>query len=180
MRTEIGLDDWLVMVSMLLAIVNCACNEAGLVPNGLGKSEWSLTPDMMTKVQIYLYITAALYAFNVAMTKLAMLAFFQRLFPSVGAQRALLGTFIFVILWGFAYGFFTLFQCSPISYFWKGWDGEHSGKCAGSIRMILSHAGLNITIDVWMLFIPISQLIRLGMDWKKKAGVFLMFLIGTL
>lgn len=180
MRTDIGLDDYLIVISMLGGIAYCALNEAGLVPNGLGKSEWSLSFDQITRVQIYLYATAALYVFDVAVTKLSMLAFYGRLFPTLVVQHLARGTFAFVVLWGTAYGFFSLFQCRPVSYFWTEWDGEHSGKCVGSLRVILSHASLGIAIDVWMIIIPLWQLARLNMDWKKKMGVVLMFLVGTL
>lgn len=46
--------------------------------------------------------------------------------------------------------------------------------------MILSHAITSIVIDLWMLAIPLSQMINIQLSWSKKAGVILMFCLGTL
>jgi hypothetical protein len=60
------------------------------------------------------------------------------------------------------------------------WDGEHSGRCFDMYAMILSHAITSIVMDLWMLAIPLSQMIHIQLSWSKKAGVILMFCLGTL
>jgi hypothetical protein len=43
-----------------------------------------------------------------------------------------------------------------------------------------SNAAISIVLDGWMLALPISQLFGLQLHWKKKIGVAMMFVVGTL
>jgi len=83
-----------------------------------------------------------------------------------------LGTVVFDIL--------AITQCQPISFAWNGWDKLHKGHCVGVGEVTLASALLSITLDLWMLAIPLSQVVRLQMKWKRKLAVALMFALGTL
>jgi hypothetical protein len=74
----------------------------------------------------------------------------------------------------------ALFQCQPISFYWKGWDQLHKGHCIGINGLAWAIAAVGIILDFWMLGIPISQLIHLQMKWKRKLAVASMFGVGTL
>jgi hypothetical protein len=74
----------------------------------------------------------------------------------------------------------AIFQCRPISYYWSGWDGEHQGTCLNVNGLAWSNAAISIVLDGWMLALPISQLFGLQLHWKKKIGVAMMFVVGTL
>ena len=39
---------------------------------------------------------------------------------------------------------------------------------------------VSVVIDVWMIAIPLSQIRKLELHWKKKVGAAIMFLTGTL
>ncbi len=72
------------------------------------------------------------------------------------------------------------FQCRPIDYFWSRWDGEHQGTCVNFNAIGWANAIVGITLDLWMLAIPLNKLRGLKLSWKKKLGVTLMFCVGTL
>ena len=42
------------------------------------------------------------------------------------------------------------------------------------------NAVLGVAIDVWLLAIPLFQLRKLQLEWKKKAVAGVMFLTGAL
>jgi hypothetical protein len=73
-------------------------------------------------------------------------------------------------------------QCRPISFFWISWDRLHEGegKCIGVNALGWAIAAASIILDVWMLAIPLSQLVQLQMKWQRKVAVGLMFTVGTL
>jgi hypothetical protein len=43
-----------------------------------------------------------------------------------------------------------------------------------------TNAAISILLDAWMLGLPMSQLVALQLHWKKKIGVGMMFVVGTL
>lgn len=46
--------------------------------------------------------------------------------------------------------------------------------------MIVTHAAVNIGLDVWMLVLPSTQVLRLNLRWREKAEILAMFGIGIL
>lgn len=83
-------------------------------------------------------------------------------------------------MFGVAFVVAVIFQCSPISYNWTKWDGEHEGSCLNITAIAWSNAAMSIVFDVWMLAVPLSLLHKLRLHWKRKLGVALMFSVGTL
>lgn len=43
-----------------------------------------------------------------------------------------------------------------------------------------ANAAISVALDVWMLAVPLWNLKRLNLHWKKKVGVAAMFVVGTL
>ncbi|KAI9148921.1 CFEM domain-containing protein [Paramyrothecium foliicola] len=176
---ELGLDDWLILVTIISAIPSAVITVRGAAPNGLGKDIWTLTPVEITNVLFYFYHMAYLYFLLVALVKLSIISFYIRIFPGRAVQRLLWGTFVFTIVWALTFIFTVILQCQPISYFWTQWERTHNGRCASASRISWSHASLNIALDLWVLAIPLWQLKGLHLHWKKKLGVAIMFGVGT-
>lgn len=179
-RVPLGLDDWLILAAFLTTIPSAVITVHGSAANGLGRDIWTLTPDQITNVLMYFYCMAFLYFAQVALVKLSIIAFFMRIFPSRNLQRILWATFVFTALFGVAFVLTAIFQCRPVRYFWTKWDGFHEGKCADANAISWSNAIINIALDIWMLAVPLWQLRSLQLHWKKKVGVALMFIVGTL
>lgn len=92
----------------------------------------------------------------------------------------ILCTVAFDILFGVAFIITALLQCRPISYNWTNWRGEGGGQCIDISKVAWANAIVSIALDLFMLAIPLSQLRELKLHWKKKVGVALMFVVGTL
>jgi hypothetical protein len=61
------------------------------------------------------------------------------------------------------------------------WDGEHQGTCLINNNALgFANAGISILLDIWMLCLPLTQLLKLSLHWKKKVGVAMMFSVGLL
>ncbi|KAF4992906.1 hypothetical protein FGRMN_6849 [Fusarium graminum] len=180
LQLPFGLDDLFVGSAMLLTIPCIAINAHGLIPNGMGLDIWTVQPQEITNFGLYFYIMTILYFTLQTFLKLSMIFFYLRIFPTRGVRRALWATVIFNCLYGLIYIIITIFQCRPIHLFWTKWQNEEhlEGSCININYMTWSSGGLTIALDAWILSIPLSQLRKMNMDWKKKIGVGIMFSVG--
>lgn len=121
-----------------------------------------------------------LYFIEAALVKISILFFYLRIFPGNTFIKLVHYTIILNVLLTIAFVLPTIFQCSPISYQWKQWDGEHEGKCIDNNALAFANAGINIAMDIWVLALPLLHIVRLNLHWKKKVGVTLMFCVGAL
>lgn len=178
-RMDFGCDDWSVLLLLAFTIAATVVAVCGIIKNGLGRDIWTLTPQQITDMLMYFYMTAWLYFIGTTLLKLSLIFFYMRVFPSKEVQRLLWGTNVFVVLWGTTFVTVAIFQCRPITYFWTKWDGFHEGTCLDLDAITMSHAAISIALDFWILGIPLWQLWGLKMHWEKKVGVALMFSVGT-
>lgn len=177
---DLAIDDWFVLATAVAALPSAIITVYGTTANGLGQDIWTLPAEQITRVLKFFYIMASLYFTQCALVKLSIVCFYMRIFPAREVQRVLWGTFIATSVWGVAFVLVAIFQCQPISYFWKQWDGLHQGSCASTNAITWSHASISIALDLWILAIPLWQLRSLKLHWKKKIGVAVMFCVGTL
>ncbi|KAK4233325.1 hypothetical protein C8A03DRAFT_38969 [Achaetomium macrosporum] len=176
---NVSLDDYVVFFLILVGVPSVVITHYGTVPNGLGRDIWTLTPQNITDFLFNFYLMAIFYFVQVMLVKLCLLLFYLRIFPSQTVRSLLWGTVAFDIVFGIIFFFLAIFQCSPISYFWQSWDGEHEGKCLNINAIAWANAGISIALDLWMLAVPLAQIKTLNLHWKKKIGVGLMFCVGT-
>lgn len=174
------MDDYLIVATLIFGIPSTIVQDLGTISHGLGEDIWTLGFDTITLFAKWFYIMEVLYFFNVAMLKLSLLFFFQRIFPAKPVQKILWGTIVFNAMTGIAFVITAIFQCTPISHYWEKWDGEHTnGTCINVNALGWANAIISILMDVWMLAIPLWQVSRLKMAWRKKISVALMFCVGT-
>ncbi|KAH7310802.1 CFEM domain-containing protein [Stachybotrys elegans] len=175
----VGLDDWLTLATLVFGVTAAWVHLFGSIPNGLGKDIWTLRPDQITEFSAAFYHSCWTYFLASALLKMAMIAFFLRVFPTPGVQRLLKGSFIFTGVYGGAFVITALFQCIPIHHFWTGWDGLHSGSCANANAISWANAIGGIALDLWIIGIPLWQLRYIQLHWKRKVAVVFMLLVGT-
>jgi len=126
------------------------------------------------------FVFEVIYTIGLATIKTSIVFFYLRLFPNRRFRILLWGTLLFNILLGVSFTVVDFLQCRPLSFFWEGWDNEHSGICIDYTAMGFAHAGINIVLDMWMLILPATQVYSLKLPFGKKIQVLLMFSIGIL
>jgi hypothetical protein len=179
-NSELGLDDYFIAFTLGAGIPSSILTVHGIISNGLGRDIWTITPKQITDFVHIFYAMEILYFAQVALLKLSLLFFYLRIFPGPNIRRLLWATIIFDVCFGTIFVFLAIFQCRPISYYWKSWDGEHQGTCLNVNSLGWTNAAISILLDAWMLGLPMSQLVALQLHWKKKIGVGMMFVVGTL
>jgi hypothetical protein len=179
-ESRMALDDYLIFATLLVGQPSTILIDRGLIPNGLGRDVWTMSFDQVTAFGKYFYWVEICYFAQLSVLKLSFLFFYKRIFPGRTIQKIIIATIIFSVLYGIVFVIVAVFQCRPISYYWTKWDGEHNGHCIDINALVWANAAVSIAVDLWMLGIPLSQLIHLKLSFSKKAGVVIMFCLGTL
>ncbi|TEY49541.1 hypothetical protein BOTCAL_0284g00060 [Botryotinia calthae] len=178
--TQLWWDDYVATFVMIVGIPQAVINVRGLTGNGLGKDIWTLDFKNISDMIRWFYAAEILYFAQVNLIKVSILFFFLRLFPERKIRLTIWGTIIANLLIFIIIDLLAALQCRPISFYWKRWDGEHSGKCLNINALAFSSAGVSIVMDIWMLILPLTQLYDLNLHWKKKIGVAAMLSIGII
>lgn len=197
LRLGLASDDYAILVTLACGIPSSVMNVRGTGGNGEGKDIWTLPFDMITRFGVYFYTLEILYFAQVMLLKMTLLFFYLQIFPGP-ARKLLWGTVVVNGIFGVSFMLLATFQCTPISFFWDGWDGEHKGKwyvitsltpcdllanrknSLNSNAIGWANAAISIALDLWMIAIPMWQVRNLNLHWKKKVGVAIMLLVGTL
>ncbi|KAK5993882.1 Satratoxin biosynthesis SC1 cluster 4-like protein [Cladobotryum mycophilum] len=176
----VGPDDIIIVGAVMLGAPGIIVNQHGLIGNGLGKDVWTLPFAQLPDFAMYFYIMEIIYITEISLIKLSLSVFYLYVFPGGRIRRLLIGTAIFNVCFGIAFVITGVFQCTPVSFYWTQYlDNAPHGKCIDLNTFAWAHAAAGVAIDVWMIALPISQIRRLDLHWKKKIGVTFMFLIGT-
>jgi len=118
------------------------------------------------------------------LTKLSILGFYLRFFPFAvfpGLRTAIYITIGITAASGVSFVFTIIFQCTPISFFWSGVDDPlPTGSCIEINIYAWTVASFNFALDVWLLVLPMPELLKLSLPRRKKVVVCLMFAVGSL
>ncbi|KND89451.1 hypothetical protein TOPH_05819 [Tolypocladium ophioglossoides CBS 100239] len=183
MRQRLGADDWVIAVALVLfGLPSIATMIFGLTAHGLGKDIWGLQPADLTAFARYFYIMEILYLILMTLIKLTLSLFYLDIFCGKIVRRLLWGMVVFHIAFGIAFVVKVIFQCSPISFYWRKFDISQApdGHCIDINASGWANAAIGVAVDFWLIAIPLSQVKKLNLHWKKKVGAALMFLTGAL
>lgn len=180
-RRSLGPDDKIILLTVLLRISGTVLNIEGLANHGMGKDVWTMSVSDLSTFVMWLYIMEVLYLAELSLLKLSLSAFYLCVFPGKGIRRLLWGICILNVLFGVVFVTTAIFQCTPIHYWWSQY-GENPGEghCININAMAWSNATISVLIDILMIATPLSQIKKLQLHWRKKVGVIMMFLTGTL
>ncbi|OHX00889.1 integral membrane protein [Colletotrichum incanum] len=118
-----------------------------------------------------------LYVAIIILAKLAIVAFFARIFSDRKFQIACQIVCTVLACHGLIFIFLIMFECSPVASIW---DRTLDRKCIDLNAATLASAILSIVEDFAILAMPIQQLKKLQLTRKKKMAVGLMFSLGSL
>ncbi|KAK1994256.1 hypothetical protein LX36DRAFT_713996 [Colletotrichum falcatum] len=174
-----GPDDYTIFAAYVL-LVGYTSLHAYIEGHGAGRDLWTLTE---SQIDIYFKILYALRIFYhscIDMIKASILFSYLRIFhlPDEKIRTALWVTMIINLLTGLIFVFVGVFQCQPITLAWTFWTGEAKGKCVNIVYVSLAHAGINITLDLWILILPATQIWGMNLARRKKFAVMAMFSLG--
>lgn len=173
-------DDWLIVSIFILGAPSIAINVFGLAFHGLGQDVWGISLSELETFHNYFFAMELLYLILLTLIKLTLSLFYLNIFLGCLVRRILWGTVVFQILFGVSFVVKCIFQCSPTQYYWAKFSDEITvGHCINVNASGWANAGISIAVDLWLIGIPLTQIGKLRLHWKKKAAASVMFLIGT-
>ncbi|KAF5972897.1 hypothetical protein FCOIX_9101 [Fusarium coicis] len=173
-----GHDDSLILAALPFIIgFNIFCQI--LTSKGLGLDIWFVEEDNIRTFLILIFASELSYAIALALVKLSILAFFLRIFPDQTFRTVVRWTTIFILVMCPIYLVLILVQRRPLDVLWNGWRDKRPRGVILSANLIgITHGAWNVALDVWMMILPMTQLLKIGIKLKKKIGVIAMFGVG--
>jgi hypothetical protein len=130
-----------------------------------------------------LIVHEVLYVTILMLTKLSILFVYLRIFPlriMPKLRIAIPITMAIVIAAGTAQVLVLIFQCLPVDYFWDRLRDSRGGHCNNIGAWGWANGSLNVAFDLCLITMPLPELIKLNLYWKKKLRACLMFIVGGL
>ncbi|KAL6715466.1 hypothetical protein ACLMJK_006427 [Lecanora helva] len=171
-------DDWVILAALIIFTALFGVDIWHVVGGQLGKHAIRVTPHEIMIFLKSLYVFNPLYTNIIPLVKISILLLYKRLFP---LDRVHLIIYILVgILVGFEISttFVDIFGCHPIAAAWNK-KIPHS-HCVVPQTLYMATAGINLATDVIILCIPMPLVWGLRLSVKRKVGVSLIFVLGSL
>lgn len=178
------------MSAYVIELVNLygTCTNDIIVPNyGMGRHFWTLSEEDVVEYFKHIWSTNLTYCASTTFIKLAILVQYLRLFDmqSKTARSLTWAMIVIVSLWGTIFFFLALFACKPIA---KNWLWDLPGTCIawGSknpdalFATWAAHAASNMSLDFFILILPIPFLKRLRIQGRTRLGLIALFTMGGL
>lgn len=137
-----------------------------------------VSPEDLTKGLKIFYIGYVIYNMGITLSKLAALAFYARVFSRNSNKmffRTLQITATIILVVWLVTIFTDMFQCTPIK---KAWHPEIEGHCINTWKWWLANGVFSITLDIWILLLPLPILWNLQLQASRKIFITIMFLCG--
>lgn len=136
-----------------------------------------------------IYALQILYTIMIHITKLSILYFYLQFFPFTVFPRvrtAIYATMVFTVAMAISFFMAVTFQCTPVHSYWSKFDESVSPAEMASWTCIditvYGYAGsaLQIILDLWLMALPMPELLKLSLPIRKKLVVCFMFAVGSL
>ncbi|KXH60139.1 CFEM domain-containing protein [Colletotrichum salicis] len=175
-----GPDDFTLILGYLFSI-SFAISKFQGYQLGIGRDIWTLSYDEITRFMQIFFAFEVIYTLSISALKASILFFYIRVFSMVSRTFSLVlwCTQAFNFLFCLAFTVANLNQCRPFSNAWEAWDGRHPGYCINVYAMFIAHAAINIALDVWMLGLPVTQVLWLNLRKRQKVEIVVMFGLGV-
>ena len=126
--------------------------------------------------QLY-YVSQILYAVVLNLVKISILLLFLRVFTNNRFRLVTKICLLWMVCQTVAFFFAVTFQCMPVSSIWNPTPDR---KCINTTAVIYAGAVVSIFEDVFIIILPIRELLALNMSPRQRLGVIFMFAIGSL
>ncbi|KAG6009454.1 hypothetical protein E4U21_002369 [Claviceps maximensis] len=181
---RLGSEDWTILGATVTTLTSSMIQTFFLMPNGLGRDVWTLDVAHLVRFGLYFYIMEILYLILITLVKICLSLFYLNIFPGRGIRKLLWITVGFHVAAGLAFILKTVFQCTPLEYNWMKYGGNRTtttpGHCIDIHASGWANGVLGVAADIWLIALPLTQLQKLKLHWKKKVGAAVMFMTGGL
>lgn len=118
-----------------------------------------------------------IYFVSLAATKMSILLFYTRLFPTREFKLAAKVITCIVSAWLIATILVSIFSCNPVRGFWTH---EAGSKCINSEHFYIANAVPNIITDAFILILPLRMVWGLHTSKWERVALTFIFMLGSL
>ncbi|KAA8630535.1 hypothetical protein SMACR_05627 [Sordaria macrospora] len=174
-RDCFGTDDILMFISMACFTTYAAFAMSGLVQGSKTDDYAISTSNSVTEAKKFWWACYHAYALTILFAKLSVSWFLLRLTTINKIHRYIIyGSVVIAICNSTAFVFFTIFQCTPVSYFWD--DVTQPGQCVRPLVAEYVCSALNIVTDLVCALLPAWIIYHLKI--RLRTRIALMTLMG--
>ncbi|KAL8810886.1 MAG: hypothetical protein Q9200_002234 [Gallowayella weberi] len=142
-----------------------------------GKDDYMIIVALITSFVKTDQATQVLFGCSITATKLSILFFYNRLFPSRTFHLVSLVTIIASILWWVGVILTSFLHCRPFAYYWD--RSIPGGYCVNDNLIGYTITSFNIVTDLVVLVLPIPWLWGMNMAVPKRMAVVGLFVLGS-
>jgi hypothetical protein len=121
------------------------------------------------------YIFSHFYDIALVSVKLAILAFYWRVFVHPVFRYFVLATAAFIVAWGIGITVALGIVCQPLESYW---DRNVAGECLAMVTFTYFTNISNLITDIWIFLMPVPMIWHLQLQTKKKMMLTVIFCIG--
>ncbi|PYH82464.1 integral membrane protein [Aspergillus uvarum CBS 121591] len=175
---SVSYDDYLMIISVVLSCILTGVT-LDMLNWGLGKHMWDVPYSSLTPWFLKLNVVAAIiYCAGTGFTKVSVLIFYLRIFPSKTFHYAVWTVIFIAVGYNVASVLANIFSCSPVA---ASWDYSiTNATCMNRPVFYFANAGLGIFTDFMTTLVPIPWLRRLQMPFRQKFAVGAMLAMGCI
>lgn len=126
--------------------------------------------------QLY-YVSQILYVIVIDLVKISILLLFLRVFTNSRFRLVTKICLVWMACQTIAFFFAVTLQCVPVSSIW---DSSADRKCVNTTAVIYAGAVCSIFEDIFIIILPVRELLALNMSPRQRLGVIFMFALGSL
>ncbi|KAJ5966718.1 hypothetical protein N7501_002966 [Penicillium viridicatum] len=187
-RTQVvrawGWDDGTMVIAMALNTAFAICGIVGC-KYGLGMelSYFTLHPDHLHRALLCWWVGQLFYVLTCVVAKLSIIIALLRITISRIHANILYAAMTIATVIGLIFFFFTIFQCSPVNYFWNRMQPHTHGSCINrspltAVAYVYS-VGAAIT-DLTIGLLPVALIWDLRMNRRTKIAIIAILSIGCI
>ncbi|KAJ5238181.1 hypothetical protein N7489_008272 [Penicillium chrysogenum] len=187
-RTQVvrawGWDDGTMVIAMALNTVFAICGIVGC-KYGLGRklAYFALHPDDFHRALLCWWTGQLFYVLTCVVAKISIIIALLRITVSRVHAYILYAVIALATAIGLIFFFFTMFQCSPVDFFWNRAQPKANGSCIDTNVLIgvayLYSVGAAIT-DLTIGLLPVALIWDLRMKRRNKGAIVAILGIGCI
>ncbi|OCL09388.1 hypothetical protein AOQ84DRAFT_23109 [Glonium stellatum] len=174
-KNGITLDDYLIIFATICLVGECASGLGYGPPHGMGRHITAVSAENLKIFRKGDYVFSHFYDLALGSVKLAILAFYYRVFIVPIFQYVVLATAAFIVCWEIAITTTLAVVCRPINAFW---DDNVKGTCLNLVTFTYFTNISNLATDIWIFLLPIPVILRLQLPLTKKLALCAIFSVG--
>ncbi|KAH0164812.1 hypothetical protein KCU67_g4982, partial [Aureobasidium melanogenum] len=180
-----GLDDWVLLPGVIMAILYPTLQIVMVVRGGGGKHTWDVTYAEYYTFNKLAIVCKIVFFTTVGIIKISICLFLRRMTEATSKYpRIANDIFLFLLIsYTLLALFWSCFQCSPAPAMWdKIYSGKlvQPAKCWSTLVVANTLSVIHVIMDFVLLLTPIFVLWKVQLNKKTKIRLFIVFSMGSL